>query len=296
MDGGPSFCQYHITNPIICNRFMAFFAVDDDDLIDAAAAEPGKIYWCSDCFGPVKLRRRKRGLVHFYHLKTAPTCRLYSKTEDHLLAQLQLQKIFPEGVLQLERPFIKINRVADLCWENEKIVFEIQCSQLTEKEAEMRIRDYRSIGYETIWLLDDKRYNKRVIRPAEDYLRKRGAYYLSIRASKVYDQFEIYSEGRRVKRGKAMPVDLQKICRKPKKNFDPALFPKQILQLDAPQYFYCDRLFRAHQNHTLAMLRWRALEIQVEEAARKPNPIRLWLRRYLICPYLQFLQFLLKGR
>jgi competence protein CoiA len=292
VDGGPSFCQYHITNPIICNTFMALYAVNDDDLIHAADAEPGKIYWCTDCFGPVKKRGGRRRFDHFYHLKTSPSCRLYSKTEDHLMAQLQLQKKFPEGTLQLEKPFIKINRVADVCWEKEKIVFEIQCSQLSEKEAEMRIQDYRSIGYETVWLLDDKRYNKRVIRPAEDYLRKRSTYYLSIRRGVSYDQFEVFSEGRRVKRGKEMPVDLQKICRGPKKSFSEELFPKQIAQLDTHQYFHGDRLFRAHQNHRLTMLRWRTLEIQ----AIQPKKSTSWFRRYIAGPYVNFLERMLRVR
>lgn len=269
---------------------MAFFAVDDDDLIYAAAAEPGKIYWCSDCFGPVKRRRGKRGVDHFYHLKTAPQCRLYSKTEDHLLAQLQLQKIFPEGTLQLERPFIKINRIADICWEKEKIVFEIQCSQLTEKEAAERIRDYQSMGYRTVWLLDDKRYNKRLIRPAEEYLRKQGAYYLSIRSSECYDQFEIFLEGRRIKKGKQMRVNLQKMYRRSKKNFDSELFPKQILELDSSQYFHGDRLFRAHQNQTLTMLRWRGLEIQAGTEELPSSRYKEWFRRHLIRPYLHFLE------
>ena len=296
MDGGPSFCQYHITNPIICNIFMALYAVDDDDLIHASDAEPGKIYWCSDCFGPVKKRGGRRRFDHFYHLKTAPSCRLYSKTEDHLLAQLHLQKIFPEGTIQLERPFLKINRVADACWENEKIVFEIQCSQLSEKEAEMRIRDYRSIGYETVWLLDDKRYNKRVIRPEEEYLRRKCTYYLTISSSKTYDQFEIFSSGRRAKRGKQMPVDLQKVLRNPNIPFNPEMFPKQIIELDSSLYFFGSRLFKALQNHTLTMQRWRNLEIEAEKANQKPGRFASWLRRYVAIPYVSFLEGLLRRR
>jgi competence protein CoiA len=275
---------------------MALYALNDGDLIHASDAEPGKIYWCADCFGPVKKRSGRRRFDHFYHLKTAPSCRLYSKTEGHLLAQLYLQKIFPEGAIQLEKPFTKINRIADACLEKEKIVFEIQCSQLSEKEAERRIQDYRSIGYETVWLLDDKRYNKRVIRPAEEYLRKRNTYYITISRSKTYDQFEACSLGRRIKRGKQMPVELQKVLRTPKKYFNPELFPKQIVELDSSLYFFGDRLSKALQDYPLTMLQWRALEIQAGEEDRKPSRFIRWFRLYIEQPYASFLQRLLRRR
>jgi len=276
---------------------MALYAVDDDDLISAGSAEPGKIYWCLDCFGPVKRRRGKSWLPHFYHLKPAPQCRLYSKTEDHLLAQIQLQKLFPEGVLQIERPFLKIHRVADACWEREKIVFEIQCSPLTEKEAEMRIGDYRSAGYEVVWLLDDRRYNKRIARPAEEYLRRRATYYLSIRrrlTSVYYDQFELFREGQRVKKGRPMPIDLRNIRRMPKVHFQEELFPKQIIQLSCVKYFYGDRMHRALQNHRLLMQNWRALEIHLAKASRRPTKLQLWLRRHIAIPYSSLLGKLIR--
>ncbi len=291
----PSFCQYHIIHLIICNTFMALYAVDDADLIHAGHAEPGKVYWCLDCFGPVKKRRGKKPFPHFYHLKPSPQCRLYSKTENHLLAQIQLQKFFPEGVLQIERPFIEIGRVADICWEQEKIVFEVQCSSLTEKEAEMRISDYRSTGYEVVWLLDDKRYNRRVARPGEEYLRRHSAYYLSIQRglnSKYYDQFEIFARGLRVKKGNPMPVDFRKIRLMPRKTFPENLFPKQIIQLSCIKYFHGDRLHRALQNHILTMQNWRALEIHF--AKTTPSKLKQWLRRHIFAPYLAFLEKLIR--
>lgn len=272
---------------------MALYAVDDDDLIYAGQAEPGKIYWCLDCFGPVKRRRGKSWFPHFYHLKSSPKCRLYSKTEDHLLAQMQLQKLFPEGALQIERPFITINRVADLCWEQEKVVFEIQCSSLTEKEGEMRIRDYKSAGYDVIWLLHDKRYNKQVIRPAEDYLRKQSTYYMTLRRglnSEYYDQFEVFAEGKRVKKGRQMPIDLRKIRRTPKISFNEELFPKQIIQLNCPRYFIGDRTDRALRNYSLSMQNWRGLEIQLGKPKLKVSKWRQWIWTYIGLPYLDILR------
>lgn len=272
---------------------MAFYAVDEDDLIYAGEAEAKKTYWCLDCFGPVKRRKGKSWVPHFYHLKTSPQCRLYSKTEDHLLAQIQLQKSFPEGVIQLERPFVKINRVADACWEKEKIVFEIQCSPITEKEVEMRENDYKSIGYCVVWLLDDKRYNRRVIRPAENALRKACAYYVCIRqglSSVYYDQFEIFLDGRRVKRGKRMMVDLQKIASTPQHPFNPEVFPKQIVALTSLKYFHGDRLSLALRNRLSIMQYWRGLELQLTQKTHKQKKWILWIEQNLFRPYLALIQ------
>jgi competence protein CoiA len=267
---------------------MPLYAVDEDDLIHAGDASYGKTYWCADCFAPVKRRSGKNRLPHFYHLKTAPSCRLYSKTEDHLLAQVQIQKAFPEGVIQLERPFIQISRIADVCLEKEKVIFEIQCSPMSEKEAAMRIRDYRSIGYEVIWLLDDKRYNRRVIRPAEEYLRRQGSYYLRIErglSSTIYDQFELFWENKRVKRGKKMELNLQDIRRRPNVFFNQELFPKQIAELKNKIYLLSDRTDRALKGSSLAMNYWRHLEME-----QKRSKVKEWLQQNVIIPYLNWLQ------
>lgn len=297
MDGSPSLCQYHITYLIICNNFMALYAVDEEDLLYAGDADPKKTYWCLDCFGPVKRRRGKHHFYHFYHLRSAPTCRLYSKSEDHLLAQLQLQKSFPEGIIEIERPFLKINRVADACWEAEKVVFEIQCSPLTEKEGEMRIKDYRSVGYEVVWLLDDKRYNRRKARPAEEFLRKHSTYYLSIQKglySKHYDQFEIFSEKRRVKKGKPLFLDLKKIKAAPIQIFDPKIFPDQIVQLNCRKHFAGDRLDQALKNRAGYMPYWRSLEKELIRVVKPPSKLKRWLLKHWKNPYKIFLHFLIR--
>jgi competence protein CoiA len=276
---------------------MALYAVDEDDLIHAADAMTGKTYWCMDCFGPVKRRKGRLKFPHFYHLSSAPNCRLYSKTEDHMLAQIQLQKSFPKGVLQLERPFIDINRVADLCWEAEKVVFEIQCSPISPKEAEMRIRDYRCIGYEVIWLLDDKRYNKKVIRPAEALLRAHGGYYLSLRQglnSDYYDQFELFANGKRIRRSKKILLDLKNIRNKPNVSFPEAQFPKQVIELNCKKYFCNDRTDKALRNQQLLMQNWRALEIHFAKTRKKSFRFKKWLFLFLLSPYQELLRKLLK--
>ncbi len=268
---------------------MALYAVDGDDLLFASHAEKGKVYWCLDCFGPVKKRLGKDRLPHFYHIHPTPHCRLYSKTEDHLVAQLDLQKLFAPGVLQIERPFIEINRVADLCWESEKVIFEIQCSPLTPKEAELRIRDYGNAGYEVVWLLDDKRYNKKILRPAEGFLRQGSAYYLSIKQALCYDQFEVFADQQRVRKGRPLPLDLQKLRRSPENpDWDETAYPRQILNRQSALYFVNDRLDRAlkarhNPTLTLSMRYWRQLETQL--ALQKPSRFWRWFERRIRSPY-----------
>jgi competence protein CoiA len=276
---------------------MSLFAYDDD-LIHASEAENGKIYYCVECFLPVKVRRGKHRFPHFYHLRTSPRCRLYSKTEDHLLAQIQLEKSFPDGAIQLERSFLPINRVADLCWEKEKIIFEVQCSPMTPFEAEHRIKDYRSLGYEIVWLLDDKRYNKRILRPTEELLRTHCCYYVSIRQDKIYDQMEILHSGLRAKKGNKFQVDVRRPSLPPKLT-DP--IPKQIENLipNCPHHFPGDRLSRAasaafNPNMAATLEYWRLLEIQYEKNGKKPSAIAEWSNRNVVVPYDQlFQQFLL---
>lgn len=189
---------------------MSLYAVDDGDLIHAAEAEPGKMYSCLDCYGPVKVRCGRMRFSHFYHLKTTPSCRLYSKSENHLLAQLELQRLFPKGALELEKPFPSIQRIADVCWEKEKIVFEIQCSLLSECDAMTRMRDYASVGYRVIWLLDDKKYNRRFCKPGERLLRQEGAYFLQVTPFEVYDQWESFLQEQRIRKSRPIPIDLRR--------------------------------------------------------------------------------------
>lgn len=245
--------------------FMAIYAVDEENLIHAADAEAKKIYWCLNCFGPVKQRKGK--IPHFYHLREAPSCRLYSKSEDHLVAQLELERLFPGKAVQIEKPFIQIDRVADLCWEKEKIVFEIQCSQIAEAEVEARIRDYQTAGYDVVWLLDDRRFNRRVCRPAEEFLRRRSAYFLSIESLEVYDQFEVFVDGKRVRKSRPLAVDLTKIYRTP--------------QL----HFFNDRL-----NRSLRFPEEALREKEIEKSFKKPNRFVAWVKKRVADPYRQWIE------
>ncbi len=199
---------------------MALFASDGQDTIDAWDAHPGTPYRCLECQAPLKLKRGELKFPHFYHLSTAPSCRLYSKSERHLLIQLHLQKILPKGDAILEKPFKTIQRIADVAWEKKKIVFEIQCSPISELEAKERVSEYKSMGFEVVWILDDRLFNKKHVSRSEAFIREKSSYFAS-RELTFYDQLEIIVNHKRVRRGNKIPVDLSEPFQIPsKKKFE----------------------------------------------------------------------------
>ena len=52
--------------------------------------------------------------------------------------------------------------------------------------------DYESLGYDVIWILDDKKFNKRYLNKAEVIMRSRGGQYVSLSKHRCmfYDQVE----------------------------------------------------------------------------------------------------------
>ena len=197
---------------------MPLYALDDEDHIVAAPdALSWRHYRCLECKNPMQKRIGMERRPHFYHLKTVRSCRLCSRSIDHLILQTDLQDQNP--ALQIERPFEKILRIADLCWEEKKLVFEIQCSPIGLIEAEQRIKDYNREGFTLIWLLDNRLYNRRHLRSAELHLRQTPCYYFSLGPKKVFDvsepqkpqifdQFEVIQNQSRIEKGPPLPIDL----------------------------------------------------------------------------------------
>ncbi|MDE3045041.1 MAG: hypothetical protein KGJ02_00120 [Verrucomicrobiota bacterium] len=251
---------------------MTLYALEEDEiLIYAAEAEERRVYRCTGCHRPVKVRRGPYRVPHFYHLSQSPTCRLYSKSQDHLLAQLALQKILPAAQTILEKPFPEILRVADVVWEPYKLIFEIQCSLLTPHEAKQRMRDYQKVGYQIVWILDDRVFNRRILRPAEKLIRQTPCYYATLRKQMFpifYDQFEIFHNERRIRRGQCFKVELKFPGRLPVFTWEEKRWPRQIIQKTALTnlFFHGDLIHKALLSDTVPALRFaienfRALEI-----------------------------------
>ena len=233
---------------------MALYAYEEGFFINAADASQGKNYRCVSCKSLVKVRRGPFRVPHFYHLAKTPSCRLYSKSEDHMLAQLAIQRLLPPGETTLEKPFSEISRVADLAWERPKIAFEIQCSKLSVHEVRQRVHDYSKVGYQVVWILDDRIFNRKKIGEAEHLIRKSTSYYAKLRNQTFpifYDQFEIDSNRKRLKRGHRLTVQLQRPypvpLEPPEGNWLKMPFPNQVLhKIELTQiYFHGDLLHKA---------------------------------------------------
>lgn len=250
---------------------MTLYALDGEFLIYAGEAKDRQTYRCNGCHRPVRVRRGPYRTPHFYHLSESPSCRLYSKSEDHLLAQLALQKLLPPGETILEKPFIDLLRVADVVWEPRKIIFEIQCSSISLYEVKQRMNDYQRAGYQLVWILDDRIFNRQILRPPEQFIRQTPSYYATLRKQIFpifYDQLEIFQKNRRVKKGQSLKVHLNYPALLPNCTWEEESWPQQILQKVAQSqlFFHGDLLHKALLSERVPSFRvslenFRALEI-----------------------------------
>jgi competence protein CoiA len=280
---------------------MPLYALDDDDFIFAGDAILHHSYRCLECSAPVKVRRGRDRVPHFYHLRRSPSCRLYSKSEDHLIVQLQLQRLIREETAEIERPFFLIHRIADLIWEKEKIAFEIQCSSLEIFEAEKRVIDYKKAGYDVVWLLDDRLFNKRFVRPAEEFLRTKYCYFFSFHrnGSLFYDQMEIILQNKRLKRGQTHKVDLSRPYDKTFFEWPQNLTRQLVLRIESSEIYFrgdlIEKVIRSISFPTLALgfERWHKTEIDLKKLNRPVKKIYLFFKRSLVCPYDRFLMWLI---
>lgn len=259
---------------------MALYALDEENqIVFAQEAAPYRRYRCLECSGRVQKRSGIYKRAHFCHLRSAPQCRLHSKSIDHLILQTDLKKKIPQ--LEMERPFPSILRIADLCWEEKKLVLEIQCSPITPSEVERRKRDYAREGYDLVWLLDERLFNKKRLRIAEENLRRQSAYYFSLSRACVYDQFEVIAENLRLMRGPPLSIDLTR----PHPTQGRNLPLRQLQERQSPWYFPGDLYDRSIRNrYYLQRLAEKEKELL---APFKRDPL-FWLKKgfYIALEYL----------
>jgi competence protein CoiA len=180
---------------------MQFYGLDKQNLVLASNANRGQVYVCPECQTALRIRGGPHRQTHFYHLQRPQNCRQHQKSLPHLLAQKHIQNLLPEGESLLERPFTSIGRIADVTWESKKIIFEIQCSPISRDEVQARNRDYASQGWTVVWILHDKRFNKKNLGAAEHYLRQTLCYFTNIDDSgngMIYDQFDVHRKMGRI--------------------------------------------------------------------------------------------------
>ncbi len=194
---------------------MQLFAWDKQRrLVSASRADRQRDYTCCECEGQVRVRGGFRRRIHFYHLAPPSHCRQSGKSLVHLHIQCLLQEWIPGAVL--ERRFPEIARIADVCWEEEKLVFEVQFSPITAKEVRDRNRDYASVGYSVVWLLHTRKFARWRITAAEWILRDQPYYYTNLNLDGrglIYDQFDTITFGRRHDIVRPFPVNLTQVRR-----------------------------------------------------------------------------------
>ncbi len=190
---------------------MQLYALDENRLIVASSAKRHKNYCCPECLGFLRLRGGPLKVLHFYHVQTPKKCSLSKKSALHIRLQLLLKELLPQGEVFIEKTFPEISRIADVFWETQKIVFEIQCSKLSSKEAKQRTDDYTKIGVRLVWILHDKRFNKKMASEAEFLLRQNTCYFTNIDSSGkgiIYDQVEKFYHTKRLWKSPPYKVNL----------------------------------------------------------------------------------------
>lgn len=169
-------------------------------------------YICIECQGVVRARGGMHRQNHYYHLKPNLSCHLSSKSMIHIQTQAYFKKNLPEHECVLERRFPEINRIADVVWLPQKLIFEIQCSPISAQEVQNRNLDYARLGFQVVWILHDNRFNQSRLSAAESFLRKSPVYFTNIDANgkgMVYDQFDHFEKGHRSHQLPALAIALE---------------------------------------------------------------------------------------
>jgi competence protein CoiA len=191
---------------------MQLLARDGHKTVLASDAKKGVSYRCPECNGVLRKRMGTHRAPHFFHLQKPKHCRQHQKSQTHLLLQHHLLSILPGA--SIENPYPEVGRIADVAWHATKVIFEIQCSAISLEEARGRNADYLSLGLTPVWILHDRRYNKRRLTVAERYLREGLCFFTNFSPTYggiIYDQFDICRNLRRLFRSRPYPINLAQL-------------------------------------------------------------------------------------
>lgn len=285
---------------------MQFYALDKHNTpVSAHRASKKRDYFCVQCKSRVRLRSGDHLKHHFFHIDPNRKCVLHQKGMIHLQLQDYLLKHLPDHDGQMEYRFKEINRIADVVWLSEKIVFEIQFSPISTEEVLARIQDYSSLGWTVVWILHDFRYNQFVAAPAEKCLIPFPHYYSNMNAKGVgmiYDQFQMRENGFLVESLKKIPVDLSSLHRI--NNQNPIVSDLKFAQkrIDAWSVFFSGDLIdlSTHQPNSDYFQESLKREKAHEEIKRKQRLKKLWdlptklFFEQLVHRYQIFFRFLLE--
>jgi competence protein CoiA len=282
---------------------MQLYALDNSMPVVASKAEKGKDYFCPECRAKVRLRSGPSRQAHFYHLFLSKNCRQHQKSLEHLQLQLRLLGVIGQDA-QMESPFPPIQRIADVAWHAQKIVFEIQCSPISLEEASSRNLDYQKAGYIVVWILHDKQFNSSNVCASENGLRKGPGpcYYTNVDktgSGAIYDQFEVIRLNRRLFKGPPLHVSISKI------SLIPAALPSDIplpqIILDRLRSWKCfaagdllDRLLQ-ERSFPLATKKMMAIETYCKASKKDAQMPRLPFKERVVKTYCSLLAWALKS-
>jgi competence protein CoiA len=273
---------------------MQLYALNDQDiLISANHAVKQKDYICFECKSAVRLRGGRHRQNHFYHIDPNRACKLGGKSLLHLQVQCHLQQLLPEGDCLLEHRFPKVNRIADVVWTSQKLVFEVQVSPITAEEVTRRNQDYSLMGYQVVWILHDKRYNRYQVSAAEEFLRKSPHYFTNIDMKGrgvIYDQLQWVQRGARKKREKPLLVDVSKPLKLTRSIYRIPKFLDDRLK-SWPISFSGDLICQSKEPEYRSTLR---NYIALEESEKPKVTLKSLFNKWIVRPYFIFFQILLE--
>ena len=157
-----------------------FASTKNNNLITVFQAEKKENYFCLECNEILHKRSGIYQQEHFYHVKPTLNCRQNNKSIEHIQTQIFIKKLFENLSCHMEYRFNSINRIADLYIEELNLVIEIQCSFISVKEVKTRISDYGKLGLRVLWILHEKKFNKKTKTPVEIFLKNQTYYYTNI--------------------------------------------------------------------------------------------------------------------
>jgi len=213
---------------------MQLYAHDRKNLpVMALTAHRQKNYRCMECGGVVRVRGGEHRRNHFFHLHPPVNCRQQGKSLIHLQVQWALQSLIPDVDSAMEHSFPQIGRIADFVWFSQNVVFEVQCSPITADEVLRRNTDYGRMGYVVVWILHERRFNRKKVTAAESVLRGGHLYFTDINDDGlgiIYDQFDVVVYGRRTKAFDPFPIEIDAMKRVMPDSYVLSVSSSQLLQ------------------------------------------------------------------
>lgn len=125
-------------------------AISNNKKVFALDAKKGKDYYCPHCQQKLILRQGDIKIYHFAH-QFDSNCESESESINHILVKKYLKE---NCGLDIEE---KIgDKVVDAVDHNNKIIYEIQCSNIEYEEMMSRRKNAKQNGYKLYWLIDCK--------------------------------------------------------------------------------------------------------------------------------------------